>query len=386
MITSNLLLPDSPVKTGSTGFLDSLWPDEESESTYRARFPEEDEEERDELAPLISEPATIPALPECAQLDPELARDVSPWLDAYIQFSRRWSPQAYDGFHKAVGLWLLSTVAARRVVLHFGGERYTNLYIALAGRTSIYAKSTTARIAVDVLSALRLSHLLAPDDSTPQAFIKLLAEASKGMLTLSEGLSDVQKEEHLAAARKRMQFAAQKGWFFDEFGQKIAGMMRDNGFMADFRGLLRKFDDCPEAYAYASIARGTDQVDRPYLALMGILTIADLQPYASRHSALWGDGFWARFAFVTPPAQASAKHGRFPVQKRTLPSEITQPLYDWHQRLGIPQVHTDEIVDSEGQGTGRYEVRVEACEPTECTLGPGVLDAFYCYHQALLDL
>ena len=32
----------------------------------------------------------------------------------------------------------------------------------------------------------------------------------------------------------------------DEFGQKVSAMMREGSFMADFRGLLRKFDDCPD--------------------------------------------------------------------------------------------------------------------------------------------
>src|SRR5207248_11561637 len=58
--------------------------------------------------------------------------------------SSKWSPRAYDGFHEAVGLWILSTIAARRVALAHGGRRYTPLFIALTARTSLYSKSTTA--------------------------------------------------------------------------------------------------------------------------------------------------------------------------------------------------------------------------------------------------
>ena len=44
------------------------------------------------------------------------------------------------------------------------GERNTNLYIALAARTSIYAKSTTANIAMDVLKRAGLDYLMAALD------------------------------------------------------------------------------------------------------------------------------------------------------------------------------------------------------------------------------
>jgi hypothetical protein len=54
-------------------------------------------------------------LPASAQLPAHAGRDASSWLDAHIEFSRTWSPLDYEGFHKAVGLWVLSTVAARGV-------------------------------------------------------------------------------------------------------------------------------------------------------------------------------------------------------------------------------------------------------------------------------
>lgn len=114
-------------------------------------------------------------LPESAQLDAQLARGASPWLDSYIEFSRRESPRAWVGFHEAAGLWVLSTVAARRVVVQLGGDHHTNLFIALAARTGVWAKSTTARIAIAVLTAAGLDALLAPDESTPQAFLIALA-------------------------------------------------------------------------------------------------------------------------------------------------------------------------------------------------------------------
>jgi hypothetical protein len=55
----------------------------------------------------------MPDLPDSAWIDPDLGQDACKWLDEYIDFSREWSPRAYDGFHIACGLWLLSTIAAR---------------------------------------------------------------------------------------------------------------------------------------------------------------------------------------------------------------------------------------------------------------------------------
>jgi hypothetical protein len=72
-------------------------------------------------------------------------------MDAYIEFSRRWSPRSFEGFHEACALWLLSTIAARRVRVHFSDLHYTNLYLSLARRTTMHAKSSATSIARDVL-------------------------------------------------------------------------------------------------------------------------------------------------------------------------------------------------------------------------------------------
>lgn len=117
----------------------------------------------------------VPPLPPSARLPPELGTDASPWLDEYIAFSRTWSPRSHDGFHEGSGLWLLSTIAARRVLVPYGRARYTNLYIVLAGRTTLHAKSSATEIARDTLHACHLDYLLAPDEATPQSLIRALA-------------------------------------------------------------------------------------------------------------------------------------------------------------------------------------------------------------------
>lgn len=119
--------------------------------------------------------AKVPQLPEEACLPEDLGLDACPWLDEYVEFSRIWSPESFDDYHEACGLFVLSTTAAGRVVFDLGGQRKTNLNIMLVGRTSIHAKSTTSNIAKDLLGAAGLDWLLAPDEITPQ---KLIADMS----------------------------------------------------------------------------------------------------------------------------------------------------------------------------------------------------------------
>lgn len=332
-----------------------------------------------QLVPAKAAPASdveFVDLPAAVQFPADMAAEAAPWLDDYVAHSREWSPRAYDDFHEACGLWVLSTVAARRVTIDLGKRRYPNLYIALAARTSIYAKSTTAGIGQAILHAAGLDYLLAPDDSTPQAFVKNLTAT---LPTDWERLSP----EKRALITNRIAFSGQRGWFFDEFGQKVSAMMRDGGHMADFRALLRKFDDSPDVYEYVSISRGTDLVRRPYLALLANLTPADLAPYAKRGSALWNDGFWARFAFVTPPLQQARGKGKFPAFAKTVPDALVGKLRRWHERLGVPTVEVEEIVGDKGT---RYELRPGPLREQRVQFGDGVFDAWYRYNDALVDL
>lgn len=318
-------------------------------------------------------------LPPAARLDPQLAEDASPWLTRYCAFSAQWSPRAFADFHIGVGLFVLSAVAARRVMLHLGGPRYTNLYIALASRTGLWAKTTTAKIGLQVLRDAGLDFLLAPDDASPQALIQnMTARVSWQWARLSA--------EAQAMERQRLAFAGQRSWFYEEFGQQVAAMMRPSGVMADFRGLLRRFDDCPEHFRYVTVGRGMDVVERPYLAFLVNVTPADLKPYAQRGANLWGDGFLARFAFITPPEHNHGR-GRFPGGRRVVPDELLAPLQAWHRRLGIPQVRIVSVETGEGgEAVGDHRVEVTPGAPEVCTLGAGVYERFYAYNDALMDL
>ena len=80
-----------------------------------------------------------------------------------------------------------------------------------------------------------LRRLLAADDSTPQKFISDLTGR------VPDDIDELQGERR-DRALMRLAFPGQRGWFYEEFGQKLEAMNRDGGFMADFRGILRRFD------------------------------------------------------------------------------------------------------------------------------------------------
>jgi len=318
-----------------------------------------------------------PELPSHAQLDPTLAAEACPWLNAYITYSRHWSPRSYEGYHEACGLWLLSTIAARRVAFHLSGPNYTNLYILLSGISTLYAKSRAARIAIDVLHQAGFGWLRAPTRATPQAFVSLLVgDIPKNYDELDETLQE--------RAKNRFGFAAQRGWFFEEFGNGIAAMTQASGYMADFRSLLREFDDCPPLYENATQTRGLEVVQRPYLAMLANLTPSDLRNVANRGAQVWGDGFLARFAFVTPPRQ-NISDARFPLGERIAPEVLVKPLRQWHQRLGLPTVNAV----SEETGSflpGPSTLKLTAPPPTTYYPVDDVIDAMYDYNSALLQL
>jgi hypothetical protein len=328
---------------------------------------------------LVDDDRNVPPLPAYARLPENLGRDACRWLDDYVGFSQTWSPRSFDGFHEACGLWLLSTVAARRVLVHYGRPRYTNLYFLLAGRTTMHAKSSATDIARQLLRACELDYLLAADEATPQAFVRALAG---GGLPLN---FDRMEEDQRGTAEMRLGFCGQRGWYAEEFGSWLASMTRTDGVMADFRGLLRKLDDCPPDYSRSTIARGDEVIHRPYLALIANLTPADLRPVAKKGTQLWGDGFLARFAFVTPPRD-EVLTTQFPKGQRPYPSELTTPLVEWHQRLGLPKVEVDSQMDRDGNLTGEKTVTIEPAEPQVCTLADDVWDALHRYNTAVLEI
>jgi len=311
----------------------------------------------------------VPQLPPEAKVSEELGLDACPWLDTYVDFSRIWSPESYDGYHEACGLFILSTVAAGRVAFDLSGQRKTNLNLLLIGRTSIHAKSTASTIAKDLLVEADLGWLLAPDETTPQ---KLIADMSTNELPAN--FNELHDREREIAIFKGLT-VGQRGWIVDEFGDSIAAMHQPNGIMAGLRGLIRTLDGAPETYEYKTITRGQNLIRNPYLPILGNLTIADLVPFAQQGASIFTDGFLARFATPTPPS-GFLGFGRFPNRQRIFPASLISPIQEWNRLLGFPQ---SEIANLKKDPVLNFE----PMSPIRLVIAVDVYEAFYKYHNAL---
>lgn len=298
------------------------------------------------------------------------------WLQQYIKFSELWSPQGYKYFHEAIGLWLLSVIIAKRVITHLGGARHTGLFIMLNGHTGLFAKTTTTQIALEILTRCGLKFLLLPDTITPQKFIY---DYVPRMPFNYDKLTFEKKRE----AEIRAGFSSKRGWYYDEFGQHIQSMMKETGFMSEFRSMFRRIDDNKADISNSTISRGLDEASDPYLALLGNLTPRDLKPYARKGATLWGDGFLARFAIVTPPAKCEASRQKFPDGERVIPYDLLEPLRMMHERLGFPDVHVTTIPAKKKNDNPTYEVNVSSYPITNISLNQGVIDRYYDYYYRL---
>lgn len=309
-----------------------------------------------------SKPVPFQKLPEGILPSENLGDKACLWLDKYVKFSTEWSPRSHESYHEAVGLWVLSTIAARRVSFDFGKTRYTNLYILLVGRTTITSKSSATQIGKSLLENAGLDSILIPDNCTPQRFITEFTEYDDG--------SNSSGKEHEKGQNKKIRFIGQRGWYYDEFGMLLAGMMSKNGIYTDFRGLLRKFDDTENKYENATIGRGREIIYNPYLSLIGCTTPAELIPLTQTNSGLWGDGFFARFGFVVPPPEFIGE-GRFPKGERKIPIGLVKGLKDWNKRLGTPNTNAKN-------GNNKSMPSLQ-----NLTISDETLDAFYRYLDAL---
>jgi hypothetical protein len=316
-------------------------------------------------------------LPETAAVDEDLAKGACLWLDEYIQTSRTWSPWAYEGFHEAVGLWVLSTVAARRIRVRFGpAGLYTSLYLALVARSSLYAKTTTVSLGMALLRQAGLDWLLADDDATPQAFVRSMT------LQVPPDYDGLSPDEQVLI-EQQLAFTAQRGWFFEEWGQHLEAMMRREGFMGAFRSMLRRLDDHPPVYAYNTISRGRDRLFKPYISLLANATPADLYPFARARSPLWRDGYIARIAFIAPGMDTLSTDARFPDGDLRHPARTVTALRTWHERLGLPQA----TIETTGDDATQYRATLTRALPeTVYTLHEEVREALYRYLGALRTL
>lgn len=327
----------------------------------------------------VSQPPLVSPLPASAQCAKSWGHCAA-WIERYIAHSQRWSPRAIQGAHQAVALWVLSTVAARRVYCQVGSSQvFPVMFLAMVARSTLYAKSTTAAVGRDVLKRSGCDFLLTADRTTPQALIRSMA----GIVPQNYGSVD---EDRQALIRQRLAFAGQRGAYFEEWGGMLSQMRRSDSPMADFHTLLRVLDDNQASYGNETIQRGLEYIPNPYLALLASATPHDLAPFMAPGSAWWHDGFWPRFAIITPGPDETPSLMQRERTGYTVPGTLIQPLHDWHTRLGIPSVEIEAASDAKGKATGAWDAMIGQLPQQELDISAEVYDAYEAYNTGLLML
>jgi hypothetical protein len=119
--------------------------------------------------------------------------------------------------------------------------------------------------------------------------------------------------------------------------------MRTGSPLNDYLGIFKTFYDGPTSYTKDTIGRGYETVTRPYIALLASTTPDDFKGVGSKDSVLWGDGTFARFIFVPPMPNEAPSKVRRENDFIEIPDSLKQPLLEWHNRLGIPQIDFDYL-------------------------------------------
>jgi hypothetical protein len=237
-----------------------------------------------------AQPGMMPALPSYARLDPAIGEGAGVWVGDYIRAARQVSPMTPDLFHESAALVLGAVAIARRLVLHLShGDLYPNLYVGWIAVTSLFRKSTAMDFAREN-ARYCFPHLLAPEDTTPEAFLSDLAGAEPvGLDKLPDAVRDMWKQER--------NYAGQRGLFIDEFSGLLATADKDYGL-----GLMESFlrlYDCYSSFTRSSRAQGRVTVRNSYLSILGASTPSAMAEHLG-NGLLWGKGFWPRFALLTP--------------------------------------------------------------------------------------
>jgi hypothetical protein len=325
----------------------------------------EDETKFQELSLL----AAAPELPKLAWLPENLVTGmasglagVGGWLSDYIAFACLASPMSPPLFHLILGLTLLSTAIARRVYVRVSNYNlYPNIYALIVAHSTLYAKTTAFEIARRVLQLADLARLMLPVGITPQSLIGELTNRQPDTFSTWE-LSD---QDDWRSERK---FAAQRVWLMDE----AAGLLDafDQKHLADLLNQVLKLFDCPDMLTAAStIARGRQTIRNAYLTICGPTTPSAMRIHLNNRSH-WGNGLFARFAFVTPDVQPRRI---FYPPEIEIPTSLIDPLRMMAlERLPMPE----ETLPGEAQ----------TAEALRAQLADNVWKSWDAYHAGLWEL
>jgi len=326
--------------------------------------------------------ARVPELPKSARIPPEKAAGAAEWLDHYVEFSKYESPGAYSHYHEGCGLWILSTLAGRRIAYKptVTITLWPNLFIANVGVSTLWRKSTTTNVARYTLSKVASGqHFIYPFVSSAENLIKIMKAAKE-----IRGWDEFTYEEQ-AEIIEELTWAHVRGLYWDELGVRVRSILNRRGpYAAMYQLLLQAARG--EPVGQQTIDRGLESAPDAYLTLMGNATPANFRQIGDAATAeMWQDGFLSRINFICPPIDARPIKAKWQHTEH-VPTEVLKPLQDWHARLPQPLVQITEQVDSDGEGTGVFTPSVDIPEPIYMSLAPDAKGAFYAYDHALQDI
>jgi len=318
-----------------------------------------------------------PPLPADAQAIYQHEAPCAGWLDDYITYALEVAPGAPRAFHEMMGLTLAAAAIARRLCLPTPGTTlYPNLYALFIGASTLYTKSTAQQVGARVLLSAELDHLLLNPQPTPQA----LAEEMSYETLPKKRMGPEAKERWL---RRRAQ-AGQRLLLIDEVSGLFASLRRE--FNAGLLELLLKLYDSPDRLAVSqTVARGEVEIVDGSLTFFGCSTPDAMARYLGDLS-LWGNGFFARCAILTPQEPPKrvmfGADGYTQVPLRTVAAGLRRV----YELFPVPAAELVEIEEPDGPkgATPAQEVRrTNTHRPEAVSFGEGVWAAFTAYTFAV---
>ncbi len=136
-------------------------------------------------------------------------------------------------------------------------------------------------------------------------------------------------------------------------------MQKPGSYLSEMGDLLLQFADNQEILDQATQVRGSEIIERPYLAFLGSMTPPSIKAYARAGAEIWNDGLFGRMTFSCPPRQLVLDEawGREFVP---VPTKLIEELKNWHERLIEPVVN---ISSEEIKGKGKRYTKTWTVEP-----------------------
>jgi hypothetical protein len=260
--------------------------------------------------------------------------------DEFCKFSAILSPEGYEWFHLAAFYATCSSIAMRRLAIDFSDPMYTNLYIVLCAKSSVWKKSTSRRAIERIMKSLSLQHTLHNGEETPQFFIE---QASGGIPRNYEDLDAIQRAE----VNNSLATAGLETLFFDELGQYLLGTRKtpDNTL---WRRIILEWKECPDNWRKGTKGTGWEIVPTTYLSIFGCM-VPDTFNEKEMQSII-KDGTMPRFMIIAPPNGTSSETHSFEMGYVPTPPQLVKLFMDWHKRLIIPKVEITPETETNDKG------------------------------------